>query len=960
MMDEKNGLPPYSAVAAAGGAWPRLRGRHSAPRRRRAFKLFALACLALIVLAQWKQIWRSDSRETRLSQAKLNQDLATCKKLRHKPKDPIGAGRDKNARYIDGAKPTLIKNATIWVGEPVAGTSEKDARAGKGWEWTTGDVLLEHGLIKRVEAHIHVGELPKETIVYDAAGRQLTSGIIDMHSHTGVYSLPSLNGNSDGNEMSDNITPWARSIDAIYPFDPQIQVIKSGGVTTSLILPGSGNNMGGEAYLVKHAVGRRDGRREISAADMLADPERTWRYMKMACGENAKNAHGGLGKRPFSRMGESYDFRHAFERARALIQRQDDWCDKAEAVGVENMDEYLPQEIFWESLGAALRGQVHINTHCYTVPDLEAMVDHTNEFQFPVRAFHHAHQTFLVPEILKRTWGGRTPSSAIFADNMYYKMEAYVGSEYAGKRLYDEGLRPIYVSDNPVINAQHVLFEAAKGYRYGLPYHAALAAVTSEPADDLGMGQRLGKVKPGFDADVVVWDSDPLSVGAAPVQVWIDGTAQFEDPVELPKPRDGPIVPDESLANIVEEPTPFADALFTGVTKVLLSTGDATHVSDGRPVNVVVTKGNITCIGDCAAEFSAATAAGVKPVVLKNGYLTHAFTGVAGTLGLNEIDAETATDNGDNPYKFTRAADGLQLGGKKLRAGVKYGVTRAISAPKFTGSQSHHGTSVGFKTSAGTSLEHGAVFVEDAAVHYTLDLGVRAVDSYSAAFGALRTKLMDAAKAARDATDPYSEFAYLRKVVKGEMVLALTINSADGIATALRIKAQVDKVLGADEGSEERQHIKMAIIGGAESHLVARELAAARVGVILLSLQATAATWDSRRALPGAPLTNGTTVDWLLDAGVTVGVGLPEDWQVRDLGLAAGTALRNGGGKLSEREALALVGGNIHKILGVEESVVGETGHFVVSEGSPLEIGGRIKAVGAGKGEVLVYVDSRS
>jgi hypothetical protein len=121
--------------------------------------------------------------------------------------------------------------------------------------------------------------------------------------------------------------------------------------------------------------------------------------MKMACGENAKRVHGGIDRRPYSRMGESFDFRRGFEQARALIQRQDDWCNKAEAIGVENLDEYLPQDLFWESLAAALRGQVHINTHCYTITDLEAMVDHTNEFKFPIRAFHHAHQTYLAPEV---------------------------------------------------------------------------------------------------------------------------------------------------------------------------------------------------------------------------------------------------------------------------------------------------------------------------------------------------------------------------------------------------------------------------------------------------------------------------------------------------------------------------------------------------------------------------------
>jgi hypothetical protein len=355
--------------------------------------------LVLIVLSQWKQAWHTEKKAPLLSIEQLNADLQTCKKLRHKPQDPIGQGRERNTRYIDGGKPTLIKNATIWIGEPVKGTSEADAHAGKGWEWVSGDVLLEHGLIKKVESQIAASSLSDDTIVFDASGRLLTSGIIDMHSHTGVDPLPSLSGTSDTNEMSDNITPWARSIDAIHPFDTQIQTIKSGGVTTSLVLPGSGNNIGGEAFLLKHAVGKQNGREEISAADMLADPGRNWRYMKMACGENAKRSHGRIGNRPYSRMGESYEFRHAFEQAREMNRKQDDWCNKAEALGVENMNEYLPQEIFWESLGAALRGQVHINTHCYTVPDLEAMVDHTNEFKFPVRAFHHAHQTFLVPEV---------------------------------------------------------------------------------------------------------------------------------------------------------------------------------------------------------------------------------------------------------------------------------------------------------------------------------------------------------------------------------------------------------------------------------------------------------------------------------------------------------------------------------------------------------------------------------
>lgn len=399
-MDEKSGLPPYSA--ATGYMPPSTSTRRpcaSRVRRSRVVKFVTVACLALIVLSQWKQSWYTERSAPKLSIEKLNADLETCKKLHTKPQDPIGLGRTTNARYL-GGKATLIKNATIWVGEPVEGTSADDARAGKGWEWISGDVYLRNGLIHHVADHIAADKLDQDdTLVIEANGRLLTSGIIDMHSHAGVGPLPSLRGDEDTNEMGDNITPWARSIDGIKPNDLQIQVIKSGGVTTSLILPGSGNNIGGEAFVVKHAVGKADGRNEVSAVDMLADPDRNWRYMKMACGENAKRVHGGIDRVPSSRMGESYAFRHAFEQAKELVTKQDDWCRKAETIGAENMDGYLPQELKWETLSAALRGKVHINTHCYTIPDLEAMVDHTNEFEFPVRAFHHAHQTYLVPEV---------------------------------------------------------------------------------------------------------------------------------------------------------------------------------------------------------------------------------------------------------------------------------------------------------------------------------------------------------------------------------------------------------------------------------------------------------------------------------------------------------------------------------------------------------------------------------
>ncbi|KAK1624377.1 amidohydrolase [Colletotrichum phormii] len=967
--EKRDELPPYSPPAVTAAESCRVpsssvrRRHHPAlqllPRRSRTLRVLGLACLAFIVYAQWRQIYPVDGVSGPdftihgLSTCQLREDLTTCEKLHSRPIDPPGLGRTRNARYVDGKKPTIIRNATIWVGEPTPESA--------GYSWISADVFIEYGLIKQVAKDIAIASLPEDVIVYDAGGRPLTSGIIDMHSHAAVHSLPTLHGNEDVSELSKDITPYVRSIDGIQPTDYQLQVIKSGGVTTSLILPGSSNNIGGEAFVIKHAVGTADGRNETSVIDMLADPDRTWRHMKMACGENSKQVHGKAGERgPYSRLGESWEFRQAFEHATKLIREQDDWCNAA-ARGFHHVQTYLQNSLEWEALIAVLRGQVYVHAHCYTINDLEAFVDHTNEFKFPIRAFHHAHQTHLVPEILKRAWGNNPPASALFADNMWYKAEAALGSEYAGKHLYDAGLTPIYVSDNPVLNAQHVVFEAAKAYKYGLPYHVALASVTTAPAERLGLEYRLGKIKAGFDADIVVWDSDPLSVGATPVQVWIDGTAQYDEPVRLNKTYEGTLVPDESLGEVIEKPQIMrGDIVFTGISKVLHSVTVEGLAADEKTYNVAISNGKISCVGSCEAELQAASGPESFLIHLKNGYLTPAFTAFGSTIGLNAVDSERNTDNGADGGKFSRGVDGLALDTEKLQVAHRYGVTRAISVPKFTALGTHHGTSTGFLTGAGTILDRAAVFSRDAAVHYTLDLsaksGTDGISSMSAAVGELRRKLLKAVSsfAANDdipVEERYSESAFLRQVVKGQMALVVTVHSADTIAALLDVKSTVEDAVS--ELIESPKKLRLVVYGGAEAHIVASALSAAKVGVVLAPMQSFAISWDQRRALTGAPLTNGTSVDVLLQAGVNVAIGLEEDWIVRDLGLLAGVAYRNGEGRLNEKTALDLVGSNVDKVLGLEYGLQDE--HFVIHDGSPLEIGSRIRSVGDGRPGLLVF-----
>lgn len=539
---------------------------------------------------------------------------------------------------------------------------------------------------------------------------------------------------------------------------------------------------------------------------------------------------------------------------------------------------------------------------------------------------------------------------------MYYKAEAYIGSEYAGKFLYDNNLTTVYVSDNPVLNAQHVLFEAAKGYKFGLPYHAALSAVTSEPADLLGLGNRLGKIKPGYDADIVVWDSDPLSVGATPVQVWIDGTAQYEDPVELEKPLAAPMVPDTSLNTTTVETAQLENVILSGVSKVLLP-GHEDATTAETPINVVITGGKVTCIGECSEMISAATANGVKSVHLKNGYLTSSFTAFGSTLGLNEIDAESSTDDGDGST-FSRAVDGLALDNKKLKVAHEYGVTRAITAPKFAGGSdsARYGVGVGFSTGAKTALDEGAVWADETSVHYTLSLAAKrdSTPSISSAIGAFRKKLLTAVTSTEEIKDPYSEEAYLKKVVAGELPLVVTVHSADAIASILKVKETVEKEISAQSKTITSGKIRLALVGGAESYILADELAAAGVGVVLAPAQSYSTSWDQRRALSGAPLTNGTAIDRLVKAGVVTAIGLEEDWLIRDLALLAGRAHANSGGLLSEKSALDLISTNVYKMLGIDKSALVD-GHFAVFEGSPLEIGSRMRAVGGGLGRVSIF-----
>lgn len=516
----------------------------------------------------------------------------------------------------------------------------------------------------------------------------------------------------------------------------------------------------------------------------------------------------------------------------------------------------------------------------------------------------------------------------------------------------------MYVSDNPVLNSQHVLVEAAKAYRNGLPYHVALAGVTSASAELLGLGERVGKVKAGFDADVVVWDADPLALGATPVQVFIDGIPQFAAPVELVKPIVKPI-PHLADGDVRVDRRDVEDLVISGITSVLLPGYEDLVISSDAPAHAVIVNGSIACLGACTAQVASAH----DIMHLENGYLAPALTAFGSQLGLEEIAAERDTSDGANDAtSFSRAVDGLAFTGKNLVAAFSHGVTRAISAPAFAHG-GHRGVSAGFRIGAPHALAPHAIFASDVALHYPLTLGTKsgATPSFSSAVGALKAKLLAAAKPPSNSSssdeDPSVEDSYLRRVLAGTLPLVIDVHSADAIASLLRLKGEVEAHLSSTPSthntSTKSKKINLIILGGAESYLLASELAASNTSVILAPVFAYATTWDQRRSLPGAPLSNGTAIDVLLAAGVRVALGVDEDWEARDLYFQAGTVQANSGGRLSDKQAVALAAGNLYEMLGLEEKGKGE---FVVFEGSPLTINGQRRVVAGGDGRVGVWV----
>ncbi|MDC3952669.1 amidohydrolase [Polyangium jinanense] len=455
--------------------------------------------------------------------------------------------------------PVLIRNATLWLAT--------------GKTIPRGSILLQGGKI----AQVAEGDItpPEGARVIDAAGKFVTPGIIDTHSHIGVYPMPGTVAHLDGNEASSPVTPDVQTVDGFWPQDPAIERAVAGGVTTLQILPGSANLIGGRAVTLKlrpalsprqmHFPGAPDG-------------------LKMACGENPKRTYGnGRHAAPGTRMGnlamqrkafldakkheddwqryrtteanrirEDQKKRSAYEaevesRKKQQAQCQDDPYFSSCAEWQKGWDKPLdppkpsdpgaapPRDPAKETLIGAMRGSVLVHIHCYRADDMLAMLALADEVGFQVRSFHHALEAYKIRDVLAK----KNVSISTWADWWGFKMEAYDGIPENIALLQESGALPIVHTDSSE-GVQRMNQEASKalasGRRAGMPLtdEEAIRWLTYNPAWALGIEKRVGTLEVGKDADVVLWDRHPFSVYASAEEVWIDGATVHQKDKKRP------------------------------------------------------------------------------------------------------------------------------------------------------------------------------------------------------------------------------------------------------------------------------------------------------------------------------------------------------------------------------------------------------------------------------------------
>ncbi|NIJ70485.1 amidohydrolase [Xanthomonas sp. 60] len=412
----------------------------------------------------------------------------------------------------------LIHNATVLTGT--------------GQRLDDADVLLRDGKVVEVGHGLQAGADIRRL---DARGRWVTPGLIDVHSHLGVYPSPGVGAHSDGNEMTAPVTANVWAEHSVWPQDPGFAEALLGGVTSLHVLPGSANLVGGRGVTLKNVP--------TTTYQAMKFPGAPW-GMKMACGENPKRVYGGKGTAPGTRMGNVAGYRAAFIDASEYIAKNSPqppkrkrWFsgDGNDSAG----DSGGKRDLKLDTLAGAIQGDIRVHIHCYRADEMATMLDLADEFGFRIAAFHHGVEAYKLADRLAE----EGVCAALWADWWGFKMEAFDGIQ-ENIALVDRPANSCAIvhSDSPE-GIQRLNQEAAKvmaaARRAQMPEIAperAIIWMTGNAAKALGIEAVTGTLEPGKNADVVVWNGNPFSSYALADQVFIDGHRYYDRSVPSSKP----------------------------------------------------------------------------------------------------------------------------------------------------------------------------------------------------------------------------------------------------------------------------------------------------------------------------------------------------------------------------------------------------------------------------------------
>lgn len=816
---------------------------------------------------------------------------------------PVGrADTPKAIEKADGEKTTVFTNATIYTA-----TSDKPIEGGA--------LVVRGGKIAWVGSMNEVPDVKVGAEEVDLKGMTIIPGLVDTHSHVGLWSRPGVPANSDIGEMSGPVQPGVRAIDAFNIDDPGIRMALAGGVTTANVMPGSGNVIGGQTVYLKYRgrsieemrITGRAGEKEILGG------------LKMANGENPKGYGKNRQQAPFTRMKIAAMQRETFQKAKEYKAKID-------------AGEKPARDLSLEPIVEVLEGKRTVHFHCHRADDSLTAIRISEEFGFEI-VLQHATEGYRVSDVLAKK---KIPVSLTLIDSPGGKAETMGVLDENAAILDKAGVTVTINTDDSITESRFLLRTGAIAVRGGMSESAALKALTINPAKLMHLDHRLGSLEKGKDADFVILTGNPFSVYTQVRQTWIDGKKVFDVKTDRAYQAGGFALPqgeklwEEEMFSTEGRPpkAPESEArTFDGKTAELKGAiavrADHLHTArneefDGRAGAIIIKEGKVlhVHIGDVFIQnMPIYNAKHVTPGLIDP------FC-VAGLTGAWNIPADQEQDEISDPNQADlRALDGFNPREPLLDFLQANGTTIVHATPGRQNALA--GRSGVFRTDGATVDSAGVTPVYAVLVNLgevpkgknpTSRMGVAAL---------VRKAFSDTQEyRTRGANAPRSpKLEALLPALEGKVPVYFAAHRKDDIQTALRIASEFK--------------LKPVIALGTEAYRMADELKKAGVPVVVHpTMQRAGSSIETLHSFTG----NAAALD-ATGVPVTICTGF-EGYVPKTRVLRYEAAMAVAGGMSKER-ALRAVTFNAAKLLGIDKDYgsieAGKVADLVLYDGDPFE-----------------------